>query len=73
MFGKIHGRSILFDSRILVFPSDNELHHLQFTLSELIETYPLWQNFSRGIARKEFMILLIYALCSKQTMYTQIS
>ena len=57
MFGKIYGR--LFLNQYLGISSDNELNTV--TLSELIETYPFWENFIIN-ARKEFKYIKLFTM-----------
>ena len=57
MFGKIYGRFFL--NQYLGISSDNELNTV--TLSELIETYPFWENFIIN-ARKEFKYIKLFTM-----------
>jgi hypothetical protein len=57
MFGKIYGRFFL--NQYLGISGDNELNTV--TLSELIETYPCWENFVIN-ARKEFKYIKLFTM-----------
>ena len=57
MFGKIYGRFFL--NQYLGISGDNELNTV--TLSELIETYPFWENFIIN-ARKEFKYIKLFTM-----------
>ena len=57
MFGKIYGRFFL--NQYLGISSDNELNTV--TLSELIETYPFWENFVIN-TRNEFKCIKLFTM-----------
>ena len=57
MFGKIYGRFFL--NQYLGISGDNELNTV--TLSELIETYPFWENFVIN-TRNEFKCIKLFII-----------
>ena len=67
MFGKIYGRFFL--NQYLGISSDNELNTV--TLSELIETYPFWENFVIN-ARKEFKCIKLFTMFETNDVHPEI-
>lgn len=67
MFGKIYGRFFL--NQYLGISSDNELNTV--TLSELIETYPFWENFVIK-ARNEFKCIKLFTMFETNDVHPEI-
>jgi len=67
MFGKIYGRFFL--NQYLGISGDNELNTV--TLSELIETYPFWENFIIN-ARKEFKYIKLFTMFETNDVHPEI-
>lgn len=67
MFGKIYGRFFL--NQYLGISGDNELDTV--TLSELIETYPFWENFVIK-ARNEFKCIKLFTMFETNDVHPEI-
>ena len=67
MFGKIYGRFFL--NQYLGISGDNELDTV--TLSELIETYPFWENFVIN-TRNEFKCIKLFTMFETNDVHPEI-